>query len=318
VPLLPAGEKPENGKWVEPVNCRFDYEKVANLLDKYLEAEKPRKFRDTVPNMSVQPVGTESLRVAKQLADEGKWGGELRTTPSSLCTGNAQKCPTPMLNVAERNHTRFNELDQDKRDQFTEWVDKGHKGNPPVGLEDFAAPELTDQPDKYYFDVVWGVSDDEWEHDCQGLLGKDVAGGNDIIWLSCSGFVVDPNALNTIGLPEGLPQEMTQETKGPGLDWKPSKDDFDRIAKLNAQKVKDTPNGKTVRVRVGDPLVAIGDGHEGDVENYLKRKPDVSVGTITVQRGAFSSQLMVDGIPESQWAMVEDALASLKAEVMFG
>jgi hypothetical protein len=319
VSTLPAGETPADGVWKEGVNCTFDYEKVANLLDNYLQAETQAKPRDQVYNMFVEPVGEASLRVAKELAKQGKWGGELRTTPSSLCTGNAQKCPTPMLLVAERNHTRFNELDQDKRDKFTEWVDGGAKGNPPEGLENFAAPGLTDQPDKYYFDVIWGVSEDEWEHDCDGLLGKDVAGGNDIIWLSCSGFAVNQEALNAIGLPEGLPPEMTRATYGPGLDWVPSKDDFERIAKLNAQRIKDTPTNKAIRVRVGDPLVAVGDDHEGNVENYLKRKQDVSEGTITVNKkaGAFRGELTVEGIPEDHWTTVENALASLNSDVNF-
>ena len=107
----------------------------------------------------------------------------------------------------------------------------------------------------YYKYVTEGIEIDKWQHDCKGLLGKDVGGGNDIIWLACSGFEVDQESLTAIGLAEGLPQEMRQDTHGPGADWVPAKDDFDRIAQLNAQKVKDTPNGGKVRVRVGAPIV---------------------------------------------------------------
>jgi hypothetical protein len=322
VSTLPAGEKPADGVWTDGVNCRIEYEKVANLLDNYLEADKPRKFGDVLPNMFVEPLGPESARVARELEAHGKWGGGLMMTAesSSLCHGDSRRCPTPMLNVAKRNHTRFDELDPEKQNRFKEWVAAGATvGTIPEGMADFAAPELTDVPELYYEYLVEGVPEDRWEHDCDGLLGKDVAGGNDIVWLSCSDFLVDQEALNAIGLPEGLPQEMRQGTHGPGADWVPSNDDFDRIAKLNAQKLNDTPNGGKIRLRVGDPLVVIGDGHEGTVENYLKRKEDVSEGTITVKKGsAFKGTLTVEGIPESQRKIVEDALASSKNNIFFG
>jgi hypothetical protein len=326
---IPGAEKPKGGIGQEGVHWRFDYEKVANLLDNYLEAEKPRKPGDVVPNMVLQPVAPESLQVAQELAKQGKWGGELRWTDgrSTLCDGNpaSGKCPTPMLHVAERNHTRFLQLDQQKQTAFKEWVNAGPTATLPDGMADFAAPELTDVPNLYYKYVVEGIPADRWNHDCGGILGE-AKPGDDIIWVSCAGFAVDQAALERIGLPEGLPTEIT---KGTDINyaWAPAQTDVDRIATLNAVKIKDTPKGGTIRVRVFTPdgweaadLVVIGNDHDPDIENYLRGHPqDVSDGTITVVKkgGAFKGEVTVEGVAGHQQEQVKDALAGLKCDVAF-
>jgi hypothetical protein len=150
-------------------------------------------------------------------------------------------------------------------------------------------------------------------------LGKAAAGGHDTIWLSCTGFRANKEDIVAMRLPEGVPQEMTRGTDSLGTDLDFSKDEtFDLIAKLNDQNVKDTRDCGEIRVRVGWPFVVIGDGHEGNVENYLKRQQDVSVATIIVKKGkAFKGAFTIKGIPASKHKEVQLALASFKSDVSF-
>jgi hypothetical protein len=314
VSILPPGQAPGDGVWVEGVHSRFDYAKVANLLDKYLEAEKPRKAYDVVPNMSIEPLGAESVRVARELDEAGKWGGEVvwTTGVARLCDGNDRTCPSPMLNVADRNHPRLSSMDSEKVEEFKKWVEDGATGALPEGFSDFAAPELTNAPDLYYRYVVDGVPDDAWSHDCTGIFGKAVLGGNDIVWLSCSGFVANQDDLDALGLSEGLPSTVTAATHGPGADWNPADKDLDRIATLNAKKVKDTPDGESTGIRVGGVLVLIGSDHEANEENYVKRQGNFTEGELTVKKGgAFSKgSVTITGIGSGAQSVVKDAIES--------
>jgi hypothetical protein len=311
VAILPADQMPDGG-WIEGVHCRFDYEKVANLLERYLEAEKPRKEYDVVYNMELHPLGADSLRVAQEIEARGGWGGNVVSTDSwaRLCDGDERTCPTPMLNVADRNHGRLSALPAEKIEELRRWVEDGATGELPDGLADYAAPDLTDAEDLYYRYLLDGVPDEAWEHSCTGIFGKDQLAGQDLVWLSCSGFVVDPDQLTSIGLAGGLPTEVTKDTAGPGLNWLPTDEDLDRIAALNGQKVKDTPNGETVVIRVGGDLVLIGHDHGPNEENYIKAARDFGQGKLTVKKGgAFSKgTIHVDGLRSGQHDLVREAI----------
>ncbi len=321
---LPSGQKPEGG-WTEGVNCSFDYEKVVGILDKFVEAETPRKAGDVLLNMRLSKAGAETVRVAQELADAGKWGGEILLTPPSadqwyLCTGNSRTCPTPMLNVAKSRYEKLQGMGAEAMEKFSNWADTGGRGSPPEGLADFAIPELTDAPELYLYYVVDGVPDDHWHHDCNGILGKTVGEGYDLIWLACTGFKVDVKDLVTLGLRD-VPAEMKAATVGPDpREWVPSTADITRFNKLNDQKIKDTPGDGTIRIRAGGALVLVGNDHEANAENYIGKQTDLSDGKLTVKKaGAFSkSSLQVDGISQDKQEAVRQTLAEISdKEVAF-
>lgn len=315
--LLPAvstvPEGTEVDSWVEGVNCRFDYERVADVLDQFTQTETPLVAGKVVPNMMLEAAGAETRKIARSLHDAGKWGGEMMINETDgkwwLCYGDETTCPTPKLHVAAKRHDELVAKGDAAVSAFKSWLDKGASGDLPDEIADFA-PRLADVPDHMRPYVADGVPDDRWSHDCVGILGKDVGEGYDLVWVACSGFAVSQAELASIGLSEGLPSEITQDTSGPGLQWSPADADLDRIKNMNAQKVKDTPDGKTIKIRVGGLLMLIGDGHEGDAENYVRRQGDSSQGTITVKKGgAFTKgTVTVDGVPSGQQGLVEKSI----------
>ena len=316
--LLPAVSTVAAGtavdSWVEGVNCRFDYERVADVLDKFVQTETPLVAGKVVPNMMLEAAGADTQRVAQQLHDAGKWGGEMMINKTAgtwwLCYGDDKTCPTPKLHVAASRHDELVAKGDAAVKAFKTWLDDGASGDLPEEIADFG-PRLADVPDHMRRYVADGVPEERWSHDCVGILGKDVGEGNDIVWVACSGFAVSQEDLKSIGLPEGLPSEITQNTSGPGLNWSPKDSDLDRIKALNEQKVKDLADKASIKIRVGGVLMLIGDGHEGDAENYVKRQGDASEGTITVKKGgAFSKgSLDVAGIPSGQQGLVEQSIA---------
>jgi hypothetical protein len=318
LPVVAIGTPPADAPVVEGQHYRFDYEKVAGVLDHFAQTEPPRREREGMPNISIEQLGAESQRIAKELEAQGKWGGELITKTGKgllhLCEGDDSKCPSPMLVKAETNHQFLIAMDQAKQDEFQEWVKAGATGDMPAGFPNFEAPGLSGTPDLYYKYVVEGVPEGRWHHDCTGIFGKTVGEGKDIIWLSCSGFVADKEDLKAIGLKKGLPKEMTQATRGPDIQWTPDAAALKRIADLNGQKVKDTPDGASIRIRAGGVLVLVGDDHENNVENYMKSQGDLgdlAEGKLTVKKGgAFSKgTITVDNIPTAKQASVTDAIA---------
>ncbi len=160
--------------------------------------------------------------------------------------------------------------------------------------------------------MVEGVPEGRWQHDCTGIFGKTVGEGKDIIWLSCSGFVANKEDLKAIGLKKGLPNEMTQPTEGPDVQWTPDDAALKRIAKLNGEKVKDTPDGGSIRVRAGGTLVLVGDDHENNAETYMRSQGDLSEGKLTVKKGgAFSKgTITVEKISAGKQALVTDAVGT--------
>jgi hypothetical protein len=315
--MLPAvwtgpGDR-QKDPWTEGKNCRFDYEKVASALDMYKETEKPLEGGAVVYNMMLDPAGEATRKVAQELHDKGKWGGDLLMHPGGgtwkLCNGDASKCPTPKLNVAESRHDELASKGSVALTAFQRWLDDGATGELPEEIADFKA-RLADVPAEYLPYVATGVPAERWKHGCDGILGKNCGEGKDIFWVACSGFAVNQDDLDAIGLSEGLPKEMSATTDGPSLQWVPNDAALTRISELNAEKLKDTPAGQTVKVVVGGLLMLIGDGHEGDALTYVRRQGDISEGVITVTKaGAFSKgTLQFSGIKPGQQGLVEKSV----------
>jgi hypothetical protein len=290
---------PDPPHWVEGQNWVFDYERVADVLANFNETEKPLSAGAVVYNMLLQRPHPDSQKVANDLDAQGKWGGELMmktdTGEWNLCHGDPSTCPTPKLHVAESRHKELTDKGDAAVDAFKKWLADGAAGDLPAELPEFAK-RLEDVPKDYYEYVAEGVPDARWTHKCGGIL--DAGAGYDIFWVACSGFAVDQDALDAIGLPEGLPSQVTATTAGPGRDWTPNDAMLDRISALNAEKVKDAADGASLPIKAGGVLVLIGEGHEADPANYVRRQGDFSEGTIKVAKGgAFSKGgIKVSGI----------------------
>ncbi len=122
LPPVAIGTPPADAPMVEGQHWRFDYAAVAGVLDHFAQTEPPRREREGMPNMSIEQMGAESLRIAKELEAAGKWGGEIITKTGKgslhLCEGDDSKCPSPMLVKAETNHQFLIAMDQTKQDEF--------------------------------------------------------------------------------------------------------------------------------------------------------------------------------------------------------
>ena len=289
----------------------FDYARVADVLADFKETEAPLAAGKVVYNMLLDPVDAEEQRIAQELHDAGKWGGDLMLVPTGdrwqLCHGDEMTCPTPKLNVAKARHTELEALGSDAVNAFKEWLAAGGTGDLPEAIAAFK-PRLDDVPQHYHQYVADGVPDAKWKHQCGGIL--ETGEGQDILWVACSGFVASPEDLAAIELDQGLPSQMTASTAGPGLNWDPDDAALQRIVTLNTQKVKDTADGASVSISAGGVLVLIGEGHEADPVNYVRRQGDLSEGTVTVTKGgAFSKGgLKVNGIAPAKQDLVKQSI----------
>ena len=303
---------PDPPHWEEGTNWVFDYERVADVLSQFQETEKPLAAGAVVYNMLLQAPHPDSQRVANELHALGKWGGDLLMKPDAgqwtLCSGDASTCPTPKLHVAKSRHDELAAKGSLALTEFKRWFDDGATGELPEEIADFA-PRLEDVPPEMLEYVGTGVPEDRWKHTCGGIL--DVGAGDDIFWVACSGFAVNQDDLDAIGLSEGLPSEMSATTAGPGRDWTPNDKMLDQITALNTQKVKDTPDGGSISIMVGGPLVLIGEGHAADPVNFVRRQGDFASGTLSVTKGgAFSKgKLEIEGIPGGQQELVVKSIA---------
>jgi hypothetical protein len=299
--------RPDPPHWKEGTNWVFDYERVADVLSEFQEREKPLAAGAVVYNMQLQAPHPESQRIANELHALGKWGGDLLMKPDAgewtLCRGDATTCPTPKLHVAQSRHDELAAKGSLALTEFQRWFDGGASGELPEEIVDFGE-RLQDVPSDMLQYVGPGVPDDRWKHSCGGIL--DVGAGYDISWVACSGFAVNQNDLDAIALPEGLPGEVSATTAGPGRDWTPDDKVLDQITALNTQKVKDTPDGGSVSIMVGGPLVLVGEGHAADPANFVRRQADFASGKVALTKGgAFSKgKLDVEGIPAGQQALV--------------
>jgi hypothetical protein len=287
----------------------FDYAQVADILANYKETESPLQPGAVVYNMLLGPVDPEEQRIAKELDAAGKWGGEIMLTPTGgmwkLCNGDPSTCPTPKLNVARGRHDELLALGDAAVNAFQQWLTAGASGELPEELSEFK-PRLVDVLPEHYQYVADGVPAEKWTHSCGGLL--DLGTGKDIYWIACSGFVANQASLDSIGLSEGLPSEMTAQSNL--KDWAPEDDDFARISAFNQQKVKDTPDGGSISLAAGGVMLLIGAGHEANAANYVKRQDDLTEGTLTVKKGgAFSKGgITITGIAPAKQRMVKDAI----------
>lgn len=302
LPSIPTGPaNPTEPHWVEGQNCAFDYARVADLYSTYMEKIQPVNPGGVVENMLLQAPGAESQRIAKELHDQGKWGGELLMKPDAgewqLCHGTETTCPTPKLHVTAKRHDELVAKGDAAIAAFNQWFTDGHTGPLPEPIADFG-PRLADVPEHLLEYVGSGVPEKAYYHECGGIL--DIAQGKEVYWIACSGFEVSQAELDSIGLSAGLPSEMTAPTDGPGArnDWVPDDNALAAVTKKNGENVKATADGDSVGIAAGGLLAVIGDGHDQRVLYYIGRQGDLEEGEITVTKGgAFSKGgLTVKGI----------------------
>jgi hypothetical protein len=286
----------------------FDYAKVANVLSHYKETESPLQAGGVVYNMMLEKVDAASQKIAEDLDKAGKWGGEMLLNPTDLdwklCEGDEKTCPTPKLYVAKSRHDELVAMGDAAVRAFKDMLAAG-SSELPEELAGFQS-RLADVPQHYRQYVADGVPDSAWEHRCDGILKKGT--GKDIFWVACSGFMAPKTAKDALA----MPSQMTADTDGPGLDWKPDAEVLKRIRDLNQQKVKDTPDGQSIAIVAGGDVVLIGEGHEADPANFAKAQGDFSQGTLTVTKGgAFSKGgIKIQGIPTPKQGVVKKRIES--------
>jgi hypothetical protein len=95
--------------------------------------------------------------------------------------------------------------------------------------------------------------------------------------------------------------------EGQGYSWVPKDTDHERIAELNQQNVKATPDDESVQFVAGNGFVLIGEGHDFGYVRYAGSADDVAQGSIRVSKGgAFSAgSLEVSGAGAHQDAVRE-------------
>jgi hypothetical protein len=271
-----------------------DYNKVVKVWDHFKETEKPVGAKGVTYNYSLAPEDSQSER---DLALSLDWGAEVVTRPEGskdfyLCTGTAQSCPTPKLNVAADRHSELVAKGDAALGTFKDMLAAGSRELPPE-LADFK-PRLDDvEPDHFQY-VADGVPDDRWNHHCNGILTKHA--GNELYWVACTSFVVETPDMPTL---------VTSSSPGPaaaGLNWQPTGDSLKNVRKANAEKVKAADNGGTLPLVAAGTVVLIGAEHAGGPAQWVRNQPDIEEGQLTVKKGgAFSKgAIEVQGISAKQ------------------
>jgi putative adhesin Stv-like protein len=274
-----------------------DYSQVVKVWDHFKEAEAPISEKGVTYNFRLSP---EDSQEERDLALSLNWGAQVITLPEGsdkfyLCTGTAESCPTPKLNVAAARHDELVAKGDAAVKAFKEWLAGGAMGDVPTEIADFA-PRLADVTVEHYEYVADGVPEGRWKHHCDGILDKHA--GNELYWVACTSFV-----RATPGLAE-LPTLVTSDSSGPGAynsAWEPDDDDNRDIREKNAKAVKDTAAGGSVAIVSGGKLVLIG-RHADDPAEYVRRQSDIEEGILTVTKGgAFSKGgIEVTGIAAKQ------------------
>jgi hypothetical protein len=272
---------------------------AAELWDQLKEVGEPIGPKGVTYNYQLTPDTTEEHRNSALAAD---WGGATPCFVSSgqtyLCTGTADTCPTPKLNVAFARHDELVGKGDAAAKAFKTWVEGGATGDLPEEIADFA-PRLVDVPETHYGYVADGVPADRWKHTCTGILGQLGGGSNELVWLACASI--------SIQVPERaeMPVLDTSPVAGPGRDvsdWEPDDAAWDKIKELNTKNVKDTADKGTVNIAAGGDMVLVGQGHNYRYAEYVRRQTDTEEGQITVTKGgAFSKgDMKINGISAKQ------------------
>jgi hypothetical protein len=120
-----------------------------------------------------------------------------------------------------------------------------------------------------------------WIHHCDGILGEYGGGNNEINWVACTSFEIEI---------QELPAMTTVSATGPGFkdnkDWEPDDEALEEASALNKRNIKSTDGGKTIGVVVGGKMVLIGEGHDNDHGDYVRRQPDLEEGEIEVTKSS--------------------------------
>jgi hypothetical protein len=286
-------------------------------------------------NYTLTPDYTDQDRESARRVD---WGGAIpyfiESGRINLCTGTADNCPTPKLNVAVSRHDELRRKGPQAVAAYKKWLDYGGSGKLPVEISDFAL-RLADVPENLYKYVADGVPPDRWKHHCTGILGKLGGEGNELFWLCCA-------QITGSDLPK-MPAFHSTTVPGPGGSER-GQDTVDQMRRksfvANKSSVKqainrmtpkneggtftpqsDTdapPDTTTLQTYVGGTVVIIGMKRMPGWVDYVNRQKDAaegetairrhSDGQITVKVTGFSAQ--AQSLVEAQMDKILQELAS--------
>ena len=295
--------------------AKGDYTKVASTWSQLKDQGSPIQAKGVTYNYTLYPDTTDAHRESAKAAD---WDGAsvvfVNSGQAYLCTGTAETCPTPKLNVAASRHDELLARGDTAVTALQKWVAGAATGDLPTEITDFA-PRITDVPAEYFQYVADGVPDERWKHHCDGILSQLGGSGHELSWIACTSIM--------IATPE-LPVLDTADVSGPGAsdvsDWVPDDAAYKTIRELNAKNVKDTADGGTVSIVAGGAVVLIGVDHLRSPADYVRRQADTEEGRITVTKGgAFSKgDIKVTGISAKQ-AVVKSEIGEFSdKKVTFG
>lgn len=153
-----------------------DYTRIVKVWDHFHEDEQPLPARWVTYNYALSPEDTEEER---QLALSLDWGADVVTLPAGsddlfLCQGTAETCPTPALNVQQRQADRGegDAVPADRWNHDCDGILGQHAGNdliwvactsfnfytpelPPLMTADYTGPGFADNSG-------WMPDDDDW------------------------------------------------------------------------------------------------------------------------------------------------------------
>lgn len=161
------------------VSGESDYNTVVNVWEHFHEDESPIPERWVTYNYGLWPEDTEAERTLALSLD---WGATVETLPAGsspwfLCQGDETTCPTPALNVQQREYEQTGEGDPVEDDRWNHHCDGilgTHAGNdlvwiactsfmratpelPPTMTAGYSGPGASDVSDWVPDDEAWQV-----------------------------------------------------------------------------------------------------------------------------------------------------------------
>jgi hypothetical protein len=310
-----------------------DYQKVADVWSQLQEQPTNKGSGelgayDATYNYRLTPDKDDLYRDSALEAD---WGGAevdfVEEGETFLCTGDASKCPTPMMKAAAIRGQQLKKLGPDAVTKFQKWYDDGAQGEIPVEIKGEYEPLKRE-------DVKWGpVEDDaffryvsyvslhgeiplsDWSHTCDGILKKFE--GHEICWVACTAFQLKKASQQLQDFVDEIPVLDTAAISGPGIDvgdWKPG--DTDEYRKRNEKHIDKMISGskeeRTAAVVVGGDIVLIGVEQDRAAAEYV-RQQTIEKGKIPFEEGQIRvsqpfKKFLVSGISPRNHDIVIDEL----------
>jgi hypothetical protein len=251
------------------------------VWDHFKEAEKPIPAGGVTYNFSLSPDTHQRERDIAKLLD---WGADVVTLAESsgdfeMCTGTADTCPTPKLNVAKRLHDELQAKGEAAVSGFQQWV--GGNAPMPDDLKDLETRMRRDLPDdfRWFRYVEDGVPPERWNHDCDGILGQFA--GHELFWMACTGVVGTPDV-------QELPSLESAHASGPGVpdysEAEPNDEWLAEIKQLNSKNLQEAASGNgKAALAVGGQVVLIGAKQDAYPGDYVRAQADRAEGLLNTK-----------------------------------